>query len=68
MPQSRPMPSIGPRCHELRINDVDTTWRLIYRIDLDAIVIADVFAKKTEKTPKDVIQACNKRLKEYDNA
>ena len=68
MPQSRPMPSIGSRCHELRINDADTTWRLIYRIDPDAIVIAEVFAKKTEKTPKDVIEACKKRLKEYDNA
>jgi len=68
MPQSRPMASIGTRCHELRINDADTTWRLIYRIDPDAIVIAEVFAKKTEKTPKDVIEACKKRLKEYDNA
>lgn len=68
MPQSRSMPSIGLRCHELRINDADTTWRLIYRMDPDAIVIAEVFAKKTEKTPKDVIEACKKRLKEYDNA
>ena len=68
MPQSRTMPSIGPRCHELRINDADTTWRLVYRIDPDAIVIVEVFGKKTEKTPKDVIQACKKRLKEYDNA
>jgi phage-related protein len=68
MPQSRPMPGIAPRCHELRINDGDTTWRLIYRIDPDAIVITEVFAKKTEKTPKDVIQACKKRLKEYDDA
>jgi phage-related protein len=68
MPQSRSMPSIGSRCHELRINDADTTWRLVYRIDPDAIVIAEVFAKKTEKTPKDVIEACKKRLKEYDNA
>lgn len=68
MPQSRSMPSIGSRCHELRINDPDTTWRLVYRIDPDAIVIAEVFAKKTERTPKDVIEACKKRLKEYDNA
>jgi phage-related protein len=52
MPQSRPMPSIGSRCHELRIKHADTTWRLIYRIDPDAIVIAEVFGKKTEKTPQ----------------
>lgn len=62
------MPNIGSRCHELRINDADATWRLVYRIDPDAIVIADVFSKKSEKTPKDVIEACRKRLKEYDNA
>ena len=68
MPQSRPMPSVGARCHELRINDADTTWRLIYRIDPDAIVIVEVFAKKTQRTPKDVIQACRKRLQEYDDA
>ena len=29
MPQSRPMPSIGPRCYELRINDEAQTWRII---------------------------------------
>jgi phage-related protein len=68
MPHSRPMPSIGPRCHELRINDVDGTWRVVYRIDTDAIVIADVFAKKTQKTPDTVIKTCRKRLKEYDDA
>jgi phage-related protein len=68
MPQSRPMPSVGPRCHELRINDLTTTWRVVYRIDNDAIVILEVFAKKTGKTPKTVIDTCRKRLKEYDDA
>jgi len=68
MPQSRPMPSVGPRCHELRINDVSSTWRVMYRIDNDAIVILEVFAKKTGKTPKSVIDTCRKRLKEYDDA
>jgi phage-related protein len=68
MPQSRPMPSIGPRCNELRINDSNGTWRVLYRIDKDAIVILDVFAKKTGKTPKGVIATCRNRLKEYENA
>ena len=68
MPQSRPMPSVGPSCHELRINDSSGNWRLIYRVDADAIVIAEVFAKKTEKTPRAVVDACRRRLKEYDNA
>ncbi len=47
MPHSRPMPSIGPRCHELRIQDQSKTWRIVYRRDSDAIVIAEVFAKTT---------------------
>ena len=68
MPASRPMSSIGPRCHELRISDSAGSWRLIYRIDPDAIVIAEVFAKKTRTTPKAVMDICRKRLKEYDHA
>ena len=66
LPHSRPMPSIGKRCHELRIQDEKVTYRIIYRIDEDAIVIVDVFTKKTQKTPKHVIDACQKRLKLYD--
>ncbi len=66
MPHSRPMPTIGPRCHELRINDSDKTWRIIYRLDSDAIVIGEVFSKKTTKTPKEVINICKKRFQNYD--
>jgi phage-related protein len=68
MPQSRPMPRTGKRCHELRIVDADATWRVIYRLDFDAIVIAEVFAKKTVTTPRLVIESCQRRLKEYDDA
>ena len=67
MPQSRPMPIIGARCHELRINDKNTTWRVIYRIDDDAIIILEVFSKKTNQTPQTVIAACRKRIKDYDS-
>lgn len=67
MPVSRPMPSISFSCHELRINDQDKTWRIIYRIDEDAIVIVEVFNKTTNKTPKKVIEICQKRLKQYDS-
>lgn len=66
MPQSRPMPGIGTRCHELRINDRDLTWRLVYRIESDAIVILEVFEKKTSKTPKIVMDTCKDRLKVYN--
>jgi len=65
MPHSRPMPSIGPRCHELRLHDKDKTWRMIYRIDPDTIVICEVFEKKTNKTPKSIIDICQQRLKRY---
>ena len=68
MPQSRPMASIAARCHELRINDEGRTWRLMYRIDADAMLILAVFAKKTEKTPDEIIRTCRKRLKDYDDA
>jgi phage-related protein len=68
MPQSRPMPGVGSRCHELRISDATSTWRVMYRIDSDAIVILEVFAKKTGRTPKTIIDTCRKRLKEYDDA
>ena len=66
MPQSRPMPSIGVSCHELRIRDVEQNWRIIYRIDNDAILILEVFSKKTQTTPKSVIDICKKRLNKYD--
>jgi phage-related protein len=66
MPHSRPMPSVGAHCYELRIRDADKNWRLIYRIDDDAILILTVFGKSTRTTPKGVIESCKKRLKNYD--
>ena len=66
LPVSRPMPSIGPRCHELRVRDRDHHWRIVYRTDKDAIVIVDVFAKKTGKTQVDLIAKCKARLRAYD--
>src|SRR6266567_6991817 len=68
LPHSRPMPDIGPRCHELRINDVNKTWRVIYRIDADAILVVEVFEKKTRKTPRQIIGNCKRRLRLYDQA
>lgn len=68
MPVSRPMPTIGARCHELRVNDENATWRVVYRIDVDAILILDVFSKKTAQTPKSVIDNCRRRLKDYEDA
>jgi phage-related protein len=68
MPHSRPMPVIGPRCHELRVQDAETgsTWRIVYRADADEIVVVDVFAKKTQATPKQAIARCKQRLRDWD--
>ena len=68
MPHSRPMRTIGPRCHELRVVDRSATWRIIYRVDPDAIVILEVFSKKTPQTPKKIVEVCKERLKDYDDA
>jgi len=51
----------------LRINDIDKTWRIMYRIDEDAIVILEVFVKKSGKTPKKIIEICKQRLRNYDS-
>lgn len=67
MPHSRPMPATGPRCHELRVQDKQQTWRVLYRIDADAIVLIEVFSKKTGKTPKSIIDLCKRRLRDYDS-
>lgn len=65
MPHSRPMPSVERRCHELRIEDENQTWRILYAIEPDAIVILEVFSKKRGTTPKTVIDNAIKRVKHY---
>src|SRR5687767_197635 len=67
LPHSRPMQNIGARCHELRIVDEERNWRIVYRIDIDAIFILEVFLKKTQGTPKYVIDNCKRRIKQYDS-
>ncbi len=66
MPHSRPMPSVGRRCHEFRVRDIDKNWRIIYRIDDDAILIVEVFNKTFREAPDSVIDTCKKRLSKYD--
>ena len=66
LPHSRTMRGIGARCHELRIVDESATWRIIYRLDEDAVVIVDIFSKKTRQTPEQVIADCRRRLRQYD--
>ena len=66
MPQARPMPALGRRCYELRIRDKGQNWRIMVRADADAVVIVEVFAKKTRTTPRKVIEVCRERLRRYD--
>lgn len=68
MPHSKPMPRVGARCHELRVRDAQKKWRLIYRTDSDAIVIAAVWNKTTRTTPDSVIDQAKRRLRLYDEA
>ncbi len=65
-PRSRPLPSIGARCHELRVVDAGRTWRIIYYVDSEAIVILEVFQKQTPKTPQEVLDVCRSRLRRYN--
>ena len=65
LPHSRPMPGIGRACHELRIQDQDRTWRIMYCIDTAAIVVLEVFAKATARTPLAIFDVCKARLGRY---
>jgi len=66
MPSSRPMPSIGPRCHELRVRNGERNRRIIYRLDEDSVVVVEVFPKKTDRTSVRTLEVCRRRLAELD--
>ncbi len=66
LPHSRPMPAIGSRCHELRIKGERRDWRILYRVERDAVLLLDVFAKTTRITPKRVLEDCRRRLARFD--
>jgi phage-related protein len=67
IPDSRPMATIGTRCHELRIGDIaqKKEWRIIYYVGNTAIAVLEVFAKDTRTTPDDVIRTCKRRLADF---
>jgi phage-related protein len=66
MPQAEPLPLVGPRCGALRIRDGGHNWRIMYRVDPDAVLIVEVYPKKTRKIPQEIIERCKKRLRDYD--
>jgi phage-related protein len=67
MPESRPLPVIDPRCHELRIDDIErkTEWRVVYYVGNLAVAVLEIFAKKTRATPVDVVEKCRRRLADF---
>ena len=68
MPQAEPLPTVGPRCGAIRVPDGAHNWRIMYRVDPDAVLIVEVYPKKTRKIPQEIIDRCKKRLKNYDDA
>jgi len=62
MPHARRMSTGGPHCYEMRMGDCSGNWRVIYRIDTDAIIIVEVFRKTTRRPPRSVIEQCRLRL------
>ena len=66
MPNSRPMPTIGPGVHELRLADEGGDWRIIYRIEADLILLVDAFKKTTAKTNLADIRRSKNRLTAHD--
>ena len=51
-----------------RIKARQNEWRIVYRVDSDAVVIAQVFDKTTRTTPGRVVADCKRRLRLYDEA
>jgi len=68
IPQAEPLPDVGPRCGALRVRDAEHHWRVMYRIDSDAVLVVEVYPKKTRAIPAEIIKRCQKRLKQYDAA
>ncbi|HUJ15249.1 MAG TPA: type II toxin-antitoxin system RelE/ParE family toxin [Thermoanaerobaculia bacterium] len=65
LPESRPMPAVGANCHELRVVDERVNWRILYALTTDAVVILEVFEKKTPATPKQILDVAKRRFKQY---
>jgi phage-related protein len=64
-PQVTPIPSIGPHCFELRVDEKAAWWRIFVLVDSEAIVVLDVHQKTTNAIPKGVIRTCQARRDRY---
>lgn len=68
MPQSEPLTDVCHRCGALRERDAGHSWRIMYRIYSDAVLVPGVYSKKTRTIPKATIDRCIRRLAQYDEA
>jgi phage-related protein len=68
MPQAEVLPVVGARCGALRVWDGEHNWRIMYRVDPDVVLVLEVYARKTRKIPREVIERCRRRLRSYDQA
>lgn len=68
MPQSEALPDVGPRCGALRVRDAGHNWRIMYRLDSHAVLVLEVYPKKSRKIPDEVMARCRERLKRFDAA
>lgn len=66
MPHAEPLPDVGQGCGALRVRDAEHNWRIICRIYADAVLILEVYSKKTPKIPDEVIRRCKQRIKRYE--
>jgi len=66
MPQAEHLPIVGRRCGALRVPDAGHNWRIMYRVDPDAVLVVEVYSKKTRKIPDEVLERCKQRLRQYD--
>jgi phage-related protein len=65
MPLSRPMPSVGPGVHELRVRDRAGIYRSFYTVVTSrGVLVFHAFVKKTQKTPHHEIELAQQRLRE----
>lgn len=46
--------------------DGKVSWRIVYHLASDAVVILDVFKKQTQVTPLAVIKASKQRLADFE--
>lgn len=63
-PHYKAIPEIGPGCGELRFSDGTNRkeWRLFVFCDATHVLLLAIHEKRTQKTPKPVIDLCRRRL------